>query len=149
MRDAEIARVILPVVRGHYLSQADTEKALVELNVPRAANIARIASELAKRSLDSASRRKIANAFSVEIGDDNIILRSLQPFQGLVGRAREVNLNIGVRKHTPLAYVLIGIIIIYPQDGCTIRIAFEAGKAGRERLATFLADRFEYCRRWI
>jgi hypothetical protein len=42
MRDAEIARVILPVVRGHYLSQADTEKALVELNVPRAANIARI-----------------------------------------------------------------------------------------------------------
>jgi hypothetical protein len=42
MRDAEIARVILPVVREHHLSQADTEKALVELNVPRAADIAGI-----------------------------------------------------------------------------------------------------------
>jgi hypothetical protein len=42
MRDAEIARVILPVVHGHHLSETDTEKALVKLNVPRAANIARI-----------------------------------------------------------------------------------------------------------
>ena len=42
LRDAEVARAILPVVRGHHLSQADTEKALVKLNVPRAANIARI-----------------------------------------------------------------------------------------------------------
>ncbi len=42
MRDAEIARVILPVVRGHHLSEAETEKALAKLNVPRAANVARI-----------------------------------------------------------------------------------------------------------
>ena len=42
MRDADIARAILPVVRGHHLSEADTEKALVKLNVPRAANVARI-----------------------------------------------------------------------------------------------------------
>lgn len=42
MRDAEVARVILPVIRGHHLSETDTEKALVKLNVPRAANIARI-----------------------------------------------------------------------------------------------------------
>jgi hypothetical protein len=42
MRDAEIARVILPVIRGHHLSESDTEKALVKLNVPRAANVARI-----------------------------------------------------------------------------------------------------------
>jgi hypothetical protein len=42
MRDAEIARVILPVVHGHHLSETDTEKALVKLNVSRAANIARI-----------------------------------------------------------------------------------------------------------
>jgi hypothetical protein len=47
LRDAEIARVILPVVRGHHLSQADTEKALVKLNVPRAANVARISVALA------------------------------------------------------------------------------------------------------
>ncbi len=42
MRDADIARAILPVVRGHHLSEADTEKALVKLNLPRAANVARI-----------------------------------------------------------------------------------------------------------
>jgi hypothetical protein len=42
LRDAEIARVILPVIRGHHLSETDTEKALVKLNVPRGANIARI-----------------------------------------------------------------------------------------------------------
>ena len=42
MRDAEIARVILPVVHGHRLTEAETEKVLLKLNVPRAANIARI-----------------------------------------------------------------------------------------------------------
>ena len=42
MRDAEIARAILPVVRGHHLSESDTERALLKLKVPRAANIARI-----------------------------------------------------------------------------------------------------------
>ncbi len=42
IRDAEIARVILPVVRGNHLTEADTEKALIKLHVPRAANIARI-----------------------------------------------------------------------------------------------------------
>ena len=42
MRDAEVARAILPVVRGHHLSESDTEKALIKLNVPRAANVARI-----------------------------------------------------------------------------------------------------------
>ncbi len=46
IRDAEIARVILPVVRGRHLSEADTEAALVKLNVPRAANIARISAAL-------------------------------------------------------------------------------------------------------
>jgi hypothetical protein len=46
MRDAEIARVILPVVRGHDLSETNTEKALAKLNVPRAANIARISVSL-------------------------------------------------------------------------------------------------------
>jgi hypothetical protein len=42
MRDAEVADAILPVVRGHHLTEADTEKALLKLHVPRAANIARI-----------------------------------------------------------------------------------------------------------
>jgi hypothetical protein len=42
MRDAEIASAILPVVRKHHLTEANTEKALLKLNIPRAANIARI-----------------------------------------------------------------------------------------------------------
>jgi len=42
IRDAEIARVILPVIRGNHLTGADTEKALIKLHVPRAANIAQI-----------------------------------------------------------------------------------------------------------
>jgi hypothetical protein len=42
MRDAEIANVIFPVVLRHRLTRAATEKALRELAVPRAANIARI-----------------------------------------------------------------------------------------------------------
>jgi hypothetical protein len=42
MRDAEIARAILPIVRKHHLTEADTEKALLKLHVPRVANIARI-----------------------------------------------------------------------------------------------------------
>jgi hypothetical protein len=46
MRDAEIANAIFPVVRRHRLTQAATEKALRELAVPRAANIARISVSL-------------------------------------------------------------------------------------------------------
>ena len=46
-RDAEIAGAILPVVRKHNLTEADTEKALLKLQVPRPANIARITVALA------------------------------------------------------------------------------------------------------
>ena len=42
MRDAEVAHVILPVVRGHHLTETEIEKVLLELDVPRAANVARI-----------------------------------------------------------------------------------------------------------
>jgi len=42
MRDSEIARVIFPVVHGHRLSEAEIEKFLLKLKIPRAANIARI-----------------------------------------------------------------------------------------------------------
>jgi len=48
VRDAEIANVISPVVRKHHLTEAETEKALLELSVPRAANIARITIALIK-----------------------------------------------------------------------------------------------------
>lgn len=42
IRDAEIAYAISPVVRRHRLTEEETEKFLVELRIPRAANVARI-----------------------------------------------------------------------------------------------------------
>jgi hypothetical protein len=46
VRDAEIANAIFPVVRRHHLTEVDIENALLELRVPRAANIARISVSL-------------------------------------------------------------------------------------------------------
>ena len=46
VRDAEIANAISSVVRRHRLTEADTEKALLDLRVPRAANVARISVSL-------------------------------------------------------------------------------------------------------
>jgi len=40
--DAEIGNVISSVVRGHRLTEGEIEKALLELRIPRAANVARI-----------------------------------------------------------------------------------------------------------
>ena len=42
VRDAEIANVISSVVRKHRLTEAEIEKALLDLRIPRAANVARI-----------------------------------------------------------------------------------------------------------
>ena len=46
VRDAEIANAISPVVRRHHLTEGDTEKALLDLRIPRAANVARISAAL-------------------------------------------------------------------------------------------------------
>ena len=42
LRDADVANAISPVVRGHRMSEAQTERALTELDVPRAPNVAGI-----------------------------------------------------------------------------------------------------------
>jgi hypothetical protein len=42
LRDAEVAHAISLVVRGNRMSEAQTERALTELHVPRAANVAGI-----------------------------------------------------------------------------------------------------------
>jgi uncharacterized membrane protein YheB (UPF0754 family) len=42
IRDAEIAHAISPIVRRHLLTERETEKALLELHIPRAANVAKI-----------------------------------------------------------------------------------------------------------
>jgi hypothetical protein len=42
VRDAEIAKVISSVGRGHRLTEGEIEKALLELRIPRAANVAGI-----------------------------------------------------------------------------------------------------------
>ena len=51
IRDAEIAYAISPVVRRHRLTEEETEKFLVELRIPRAANVARITTTNPKREL--------------------------------------------------------------------------------------------------
>ena len=42
LRDADVANAISLVVRGHRMSENQTERALIELHVPRAANVAGI-----------------------------------------------------------------------------------------------------------
>ena len=46
IRDAEVANAIFPVLRRHRLTEGETEKALLELHIPRAANVARISLSL-------------------------------------------------------------------------------------------------------
>jgi hypothetical protein len=46
MRDAEVARAIYPVVLKYLLNLDETSKALMTCGVPRAANVAQIASKL-------------------------------------------------------------------------------------------------------
>jgi hypothetical protein len=43
MRDAEVAYAIHPIVRKYLLTAEDTTKALIACGVPRAANVAQIA----------------------------------------------------------------------------------------------------------
>jgi hypothetical protein len=42
LRDADVAHAISLVVRGHRMSEEQTERALTELHVPRAASVAGI-----------------------------------------------------------------------------------------------------------
>jgi len=42
LRDADVANAISPVVRGYRMSEGQTERALTELHVSRAGNIAGI-----------------------------------------------------------------------------------------------------------
>jgi hypothetical protein len=42
LRDADVAHAISLVVRGHRMSEEQTERALTELHVPRAADVAGI-----------------------------------------------------------------------------------------------------------
>ena len=42
LRDADVANAISLVVRGHRMSEEQTERALTQLHVPRAANVAGI-----------------------------------------------------------------------------------------------------------
>ena len=42
LRDADIANAISPIARGHRMSEEQIERALTELHVPRAANVAGI-----------------------------------------------------------------------------------------------------------
>jgi hypothetical protein len=55
VRDAEIAYAISPVVRRHRLTEEETEKFLLELRIPRAANVAGITHRLVVKCSQKAS----------------------------------------------------------------------------------------------
>jgi uncharacterized membrane protein YheB (UPF0754 family) len=55
VRDAEIAYAISPVVRRHRLTEEEIEKFLLELRIPRAANVAQITNRLVVNCSQKAS----------------------------------------------------------------------------------------------
>jgi hypothetical protein len=62
VRDAEIANAISPVVRRHRLTEEETKKFLLELRIPRAANVARITDRLVVKSSQKASSELAAQS---------------------------------------------------------------------------------------
>ena len=62
VRDAEIAYAISPVVRRHRLAAEDTEKFLIELRIPRAANVAQITNRLVVSCSQKASSELAAQS---------------------------------------------------------------------------------------
>jgi len=62
IRDAEIAYAISPVVRRHRLTEEETEKFLLELRIPRAANVAQITHRLVVNCSQKASSELVAQS---------------------------------------------------------------------------------------
>ena len=62
LRDAEIAYAISPVVHRHRLTAEETEKFLVELRIPRAANVAGITHRLVVNCSQKASSELAAQS---------------------------------------------------------------------------------------
>jgi hypothetical protein len=62
VRDAEIAYAISPVVRKHHLTVEETEKFLLELRIPRAANVAQITDRLVNSCSQKASSELAAQS---------------------------------------------------------------------------------------
>lgn len=62
LRDAEIAYVISPVVRRRRLTEEETKKFLLELHIPRAANVAGITHRLVVNCSQKASSELAAQS---------------------------------------------------------------------------------------
>jgi hypothetical protein len=62
VRDAEIAYAISPIVRKHHLTEEETETFLVELRIPRAANVAGITHRLVVHCSQKASSELAAQS---------------------------------------------------------------------------------------
>ena len=62
VRDAEIAYATSPIVRKHHLTAEETEKFLLELRIPRAANVAGITHRLAVNCSQKASSELAAQS---------------------------------------------------------------------------------------
>jgi hypothetical protein len=63
---SEIAYAISPVVRRHRLTEEETEKFLLELRIPRAANVAKITHRLVVNCSQKASSELAAQSRSGE-----------------------------------------------------------------------------------
>jgi hypothetical protein len=64
IRDAEVAYAIHPIVRKYLLNVKDTTKALIACGVPRAANVAQIASALDMSAASLTERKSVAKGES-------------------------------------------------------------------------------------
>jgi hypothetical protein len=62
VRDAEIAYAISSIVRRHHLTEEETEKFLLELRIPRAANVAGITHRLVVHCSQKASSELAAQS---------------------------------------------------------------------------------------
>ena len=69
MRDAEVAYAIHPIVRKYLLTVKDTTKALTACGVPRAANVAQIASALDMTAANLTERKSVAKGESAPAVD--------------------------------------------------------------------------------
>ena len=81
MRDAEVAYAIHPIVRKYLLTVEDTTKALIACGVPRAANVAQIASACDMTAASLTERKSVAkgesaSAVEAAIPVDNLVSKN-------------------------------------------------------------------------
>jgi hypothetical protein len=91
VRDAEIANAISSVVRRHRLTEEETEEALLELRIPRAANVARISVSLGLEPLTGGEVRTRGSELIGRIAPLDNASREAGQFPGLKCETSGIN----------------------------------------------------------